>query len=412
MKAAVLTIGDEILRGRTVDSNFSYIAKRLFEIGIGLAHHRVVGDIKKDIVDSLEELSKQADLVFITGGLGPTPDDLTRFAIAEFLDSELTLNKDEYAKMENRFEKRDIKMPPSNEIQVKFPEGIEPLYNPVGMAPGMYFEKDQVRYWVLPGVPREMKAMMSGIIKKLDKGTKQEKIVLRTTQIPESALYDLLKEIIEGNDEFIGYYPSVSRVDIVIRGDKADEIASKIRPKVDGFLYSAKENQGLNEVIQQMMIQKGLTLATAESCTGGMIASEIVDVPGSSEYFLGGVVSYSNEAKMNFLDVPEQELIDYGAVSSQVAKSMAKGAREKFGTDYAISTTGIAGPEGGTDEKPVGLVYVAVAHAEGVYCRRYNFNNTRQVNRIRSKSAALFLLSAHLKGSIENLEFLDGSREV
>ncbi len=408
MRASIVTVGDEILRGRTVDSNSTWISRELFFLGVEVVEHIVVSDKVEKIVAAINR--QNTELIILTGGLGPTPDDITRNAIASHLGKELELRQEELDIIRDRFIKRGLELSPSNRVQAMIPEGARTIPNPVGMAPGIVAEDGHRTILSLPGVPEEMKAMLKTALDELGLKKQADLRVLRTAGIPESILFDMLD--IEGYEDMIGFYPSLGFVDVVMKPELPDTTADGIEKTLMPYTYARQENMRIEEVIKGMMIDKGLMLCTAESCTGGMIASDIIDIPGSSAFFSGAAVTYSNEMKMQLLGVNEESLKKYGAVSKEVAREMAEGARDVMGVDIAISTTGIAGPEGGTEGKPVGLVYIALASARMTYVRRYNLSKTRQGNRRRATSAALYLLWLYLKEGLKGHEFLDGSEEA
>ena len=399
-----------------VDSNATYITRRLREAGVRTIGHRVVPDVESEIVDAMRSALTKADIVITTGGLGPTNDDRTRFAIAKLTDRELKLDKGIVEIIKKRFAKRGMEMPPSNEIQAMLPDGSESVSNPVGMAPGIHYTfPNGKELWALPGVPGEIRAMVTeSVVPSISRGrTLPPARTLRTTGLAESALYDLIKPIL-GRFPTVerAFYPALYGVDIVIMGEGSAEAGAALKGVLNDHIYSETPGERIETVIGTLLREQGRSLATAESCTGGMIASKIVDISGSSDYFLGGIISYSNDVKIKLLGVNENDLARDGAVSAVVAKQMAEGARKAVGADYALSTTGIAGPEGGTAEKPVGLVYIALAAPNGTFCRRYTFAGTRDVNRTRSVYAGLFMLLLALREKIGGFDFQDGSQDA
>ena len=413
-KAAIITIGDEILRGRIIDTNSAWLAKKLFLLGVDVIHHQTVPD-RLDAISKALSYVNEADIIITTGGLGPTPDDATRKALSKFLGKKLIFHEEIAKTIEERFIKRGIKMPEVNLVQAYLPEGGIALENPEGTAPGIFVEWQGKLIFLLPGPPREMQAVYHSVEKILRERFKSKKVlnaIFKTIGVPESVINEWIqgKQIPQGAQ--ISYYPSLRGVDVFIVAseesvlDETKNILSKILGK---YTFSHREEERIEKVIGELLRKRGQTLATAESCTGGMLASWIVDIPGSSDYFLGGVVSYSNEAKMRFLGVSEENLIKYGAVSPQVAFEMSSGVRDRFQATFGIGITGIAGPTGATPTKPVGLVYISVASPEKVWVRKYHFVGGRNAVRTRSATAALNMLWVALKyGELEDYPFEDG----
>ena len=413
-KAAIITIGDEILRGRIIDTNSAWLAKKLFLLGVNVIHHQTVPD-RLDAISKALSYVDEADIIITTGGLGPTPDDATRKALSKFLGKKLIFHEEIAKTIEERFIKRGIKMPEVNLVQAYLPEGGIALENPEGTAPGIFVEWQGKLIFLLPGPPREMQAVYHSVEKILRERFKSKKVlnaIFKTIGVPESVINEWIqgKQIPQGAQ--ISYYPSLRGVDVFIVAsdesvlDETKNILSKILGK---YTFSHNEEERIEKVIGELLRKRGQTLATAESCTGGMLASWIVDIPGSSDYFLGGVVSYSNEAKMKFLGVSEENLIKYGAVSPQVAFEMSSGIRDRFQATFGIGITGIAGPTGATPTKPVGLVYISVASPEKVWVRKYHFVGGRNAVRTRSATAALNMLWVALKyGELEDYPFEDG----
>ena len=412
--AVIITIGDEILRGRIVDTNFSYLAKRLYLMGIDVQIHYTVPDSEEWVWAALSEATERADIVITTGGLGPTPDDATRKGLARFLGKKLVFDNRIAQKIRAYFQRRNIPMPESNLVQAYLPEGAVPLENDEGTAPGIFARKDSKMIFMLPGPPNEMRAVFRSvelILKREIALPERHTKIYRTIGVPESVLYEwIAAEEIAGAS--ISYYPSLRGVDIyVVAGSKQslDRATAALDKILLPHSYSFTEDERIEKVIGDMLRERKQTLAVAESCTGGKLAGWIVDIPGSSDYFLGGVVSYSNEAKETFLGVRHEDLLEHGAVSSPVARQMAEGAKKHFGSDYGIGITGIAGPTGGTPKKPVGLVYISVATPERTFVRRYVFNGNRDAVRTRSAATALLMLWVALKaGDLTKHDFQDG----
>ncbi len=413
MKAYIITVGNEILTGRTVDTNSSYIGKRFLEWGIDVIRKVVVSDNEEDIAVAIKEALRKANIVISTGGLGPTPDDRLRFALAKVFGKPLEENIEAKCMLLNYLTKTKTE---SAKLQAMMPQGSIPIKNLIGVAPGIFYRTEKNKIIIaLPGVPQEMKWMLDNEVKSLLQSELNFRPlpvkILRTTGIFEIRILERLENELGEKVSSIAFYPSYDGVDLRFVGEGNDEIYEVCKRAIEGFVY-AEEEKDLSEVVGELLRKTKSTLATAESCTGGMLASRIVDISGSSDYFLGSVVGYANETKTKLLRVKEESLKRFGAVSAQVASEMATGVRDIIGSTYALSTTGIAGPTGGTRTKPIGLVYIGLAHPDGVYVREYNFKGTREAVRRRTTQAALFILYLKLTGKLENFKFEDTSKEV
>ncbi len=405
MTVEIVTIGDEIISGHTIDTNSAFIARKLAEIGLPVVFKTAVGDDIRLMEEVISQAMKRADIVIATGGLGPTDDDITKRAIVKVFKRNLVFHEDVLEDLKKRFAERGIEMPSINQNQALLPQGATYLANKTGSAIGIVIEEDGKIFVSLPGVPREMQIMVADeLIPFLRSRIKQSylKIIkLRTTGIIESALAEKIKPHIKIPDTIkFAYLPSYGGVDlrIIASGDSrqetdkaAEQLAAKLRELVGKYIYGENDDT-LEAVIGKLLKDRNQTLATAESCTAGLLAGKITDVPGSSEYFDRGFVTYTNESKMELLGVPEKTLIDHGAVSSQTAEAMAVGVRDKSRTDYGVAITGIAGPGGGTDKKPVGTVFISVASAKGVISKKFLMAKDREINRSRSVYAALEML--------------------
>ncbi len=403
--AAIITIGDELLYGSVVDTNAAYIGQRLTETGIEPVFSITVGDEGSRIGGALEVACRQADAVLVTGGLGPTHDDVTKTVIAEAIGQDLVFHPDILETVESMFTRRGMAMPESNRIQAYMPRHAEVLDNPVGTAPGFLAHHHGTAVFVMPGVPREMKQMLNEqVLPRLrDKGA--GRVILhrwiRTTGIGESSLTQIIGDVIdEAKDVKIASLPQETGVNfrLTAEGRTGDEARRRIEAVETRMVSRAGEHiygvddDTLEEVVGRLLKDAGATVAVAESCTGGLVASRMTDVPGSSDYLKEGVVSYSNAAKMARLEVPVGTIDRYGAVSAETAAAMATGIRQTSGATYGLSTTGVAGPGGGTPEKPVGLVYLGLATADGVETRKLLLGPDRHVNKTRAALAALNLL--------------------
>lgn len=403
--AAIITIGDELLYGSVVDTNAAYIGQRLTETGIEPVCSITVGDEGSRIGQALEIACRQADVVLVTGGLGPTHDDVTKTVIADAIGQDLVFHPEIMDTVEGMFTQRGMAMPESNRIQAYMPRHAEVLDNPVGTAPGFLVRHHDAAVFVMPGVPREMKKMLNEQVLPRLKDQGAGRVILhrwiRTTGIGESNLSQIIGDVIdEAEDVKIASLPQETGVNLRLTAEgrtgeearrRIEAVESRMVARAGEHIYGVDDDT-LEEVVGRLLREADATLAIAESCTGGLVASRMTDVPGSSDYLLEGVVSYSNAAKMARLEVPVGTIDRHGAVSAETAAAMAQGIRHTSGAAYGLSTTGVAGPGGGTPEKPVGLVYLGLASADGVETRKLMLGPDRQVNKTRAALAALNLL--------------------
>jgi nicotinamide-nucleotide amidase len=392
MKAEIITIGDEILIGQIIDTNSSWIGQELSKIGVSVVHRTSVSDNRQVIIDALNAAKKRADIIIITGGLGPTKDDVTKYTLAEYFGSELVLHPETLDWVTSIFTKRKLPMIDSNRNQAMVPANCEVLPNRSGTAPGMWFDEDGKVYISMPGVPFEMKVIFEEqCIPRLQKRFNLPVIMHRTIltcNIGESFLARKI-EVLENDlppHIKLAYLPNIGQVRLRFSGyhthyatlkSEIDTIVSNLYELVGEYIFG-EENDTLEKTVGVILKGKGKTLATAESCTGGYIAHLITSVPGSSAYFQGSVVSYANDIKINELGVDPDTLKTVGAVSEECVKQMADGIRQKFKVDYAISTSGIAGPDGGTETKPVGTVWIAVSSETKTIAQVFNMGDNRE----------------------------------
>ena len=411
MQAEIIAIGDEILIGQTIDTNSSFIASQLNLNGISVLQKRVIADDAEAIVSALNSISPDTKIVFMTGGLGPTKDDITKKTLLGYFGGEMVFHEDIYSHIEQLFASYGRTPSEVNRGQAYLPSSCSPVLNKMGTAPGMRFEKEGVYYFSTPGVPYETEHLvesriMPWIVENLTRGTVVHKTIL-TQGVPESELAERLEDFENSLPAGVklAYLPSAGMVKLRLTSyegteqealNTVDELSGKIK-EILGAVVFGHEAQTLQEVVGFGLREAGATLSTAESCTGGYIAHLITSVAGSSEYFMGSVVSYANEAKENMLGVGGRALAEYGAVSKEVVMQMAVGAREKFGTTYAIATSGIAGPGGGTEAKPVGTVWIATATPDGVKAKKFNFGKHRMRNIKKAALMALDLLRKELQ---------------
>lgn len=405
-RAEIITIGDEILFGQIVDTNTQWIGTQLTDIGIRPVRKTSVGDNRPDILDAFRQASQRVNVVIVTGGLGPTRDDITKHTFCEYFGTELEINQDALALVTEFFAKRGRTMTELNIQQAALPKNCTYIPNLWGTAPGMWFEKDEVIYVSLPGVPYEMKSLMEFEILPRLKARFSTQIIqhksIRTIGIGESFLAEKIAGWEDALPEHIrlAYLPHFGQVKLrltatgtdqaVIERELSEQVTS-VLPLIEEYVFGYDSDE-LETVIGTLLMNSNATIATAESCTGGYVANQITSIPGSSRYYEGSVVSYSNEVKLNVLGVSGETLEAYGAVSEQTAREMAEGARKVMNTTFAISTTGIAGPDGGTPEKPVGTVWIACATPEETFTQLLTLRNNRKINIELTSSYALNLL--------------------
>lgn len=343
----------------------------------------------------------RARIIIVTGGLGPTPDDITKNAIADFFSTRLILHKPTLEKIVRFFEGRGMVMPDINRNQAMVPESAAVMPNDLGTAPGLEFPTDTGAFYFLPGVPHEMKnLMLSEVIPRITRRFHiaiPEQHIFRTNGLPESALYKKIRDLIDkdGSEYKIAFLPKSQGVDVRIQALPDQKIASsfltEMRSLLNKSIYSESE-QSLPEVLASLLTEKKKTVAVAESFTGGVISDWITDIPGSSAFFSGSVVCYSNESKISLLSVSRQTIIDHGAVSEETAAEMVRGVKNRFATDCAIASTGIAGPGGATEQKPVGLCYLAAMAGNNIEVHKFNFGKDRRINKERGAAAGIELL--------------------
>ncbi len=406
MKLDILSIGDELLIGQTLNTNAHWLSKQLNLIGFQIRQHTTVSDKKTAIVTALNDALTNSNVVIITGGLGPTKDDLTLDILTEYFGGKLIMNKDVYHDIEKLITGRGYEMNELNKQQALVPDNAKVLRNKNGTAPGTWFEKDGKIVVSMPGVPYEMKAMTTNTVipwlkEKFELPAIVHKMVY-TQGIPESKLAEMLEDWENSLPPTIklAYLPSPGRVKLRLSsiGSNRNELEAatnlqieKVKKIIGNHIFSLTEDE-LQVVIGELLRKKNATLSTAESCTGGYIAHLITQVAGASDYFKGAVVSYANETKIESLGVNQKDIEQYGAVSKQVVEQMAVGVRNKLKTDYSIATSGIAGPDGGTEEKPVGTVWIAVASKNEVISQVFQFGKDRTINIERSAIAAFGML--------------------
>jgi len=395
MNVEIISIGDELLIGQTINTNSSWIGEQMSLIGASVYQVTTITDDEKHILEALENASKKVKIVLITGGLGPTKDDITKHTLCKYFGTELLFNEEVYSKIEAFFISRGLEMLDVNKDQAMLPSNAVVLENTRGTASGMWFEKEDVIYISMPGVPYEMKGIMKDhVLPRLKNDFINESIVHRTVKtigIGESFLAEIIdpweSSLVDVNIK-LAYLPSPGIVKLRLSGvgENENDTITNISNKIDelkllvGEYIFGFEKEELHYLVGELLLSKSQTISTAESCTGGYIAHLITSIPGSSRYFKGSVVAYSNDVKQTQLDVDPHVLDQYGAVSKEVVEQMAIGALNKIDTDYSIATSGIAGPDGGTETKPVGTIWIAIASHKGVISRKLQLGKSRSRN--------------------------------
>ncbi len=410
--AEIVTIGTEMLLGDLVDTNTAWISQRLAKLGVGVYRHTTVGDNSERIIGALREAASRSDLVVTTGGLGPTSDDLTNQCLATLTGREMVEYMEAREHVERKFAQFGRQPSPSNYKQALFPKGTELIPNPLGTAMGALVEWGETLFATLPGVPSEMKRMFEETIEPLLRRRSDGSIVSKTLHfagLGESALAEKVQDFLDATDPTVAPLASQGKVRLRIttRAATEEEAQQKISPVEEeilarlGDFYFGEDDETLEGAVARLLKERGATLALAESCTGGLLAKRLTDLPGSSAFFKEGLVTYSNESKERWLGVPGELILEHGAVSEPVARAMAEGARRIAGADYGLSVTGIAGPDGGTQEKPVGLVFVGLSASGGAFAERLDLSawaRSRASIRERSANRAFDLLRLRLEG--------------
>lgn len=410
MQAEIITIGDEILIGQIIDTNSSWLGQELGKLGISVIHRTSVSDSKDAIIDALHAAKKRAKIIIITGGLGPTKDDVTKTTLANYFNTTLVTNEEVKKWVTQIFTQRNLPIIESNMQQALVPKNCEVLFNRSGTAPGMWFDEEDTIYISMPGVPFEMKVIFEEeCIPRLKQKFSLPNIVHRTIltcNIGESFLAQKIESLENNLPAHIklAYLPSVGMVRLRFSGThqnltqlnaEMQLIINELYGVIGDNIYG-EENDTLEKVVGELLKTNHQTLSTAESCTGGYVAHLITSVPGSSAYYKGSVISYANEVKINELGVLPETLRTVGAVSEDCVKQMADGIRKKLNTDFAIATSGIAGPDGGTPDKPVGTVWIAVSGSKRTIAKQFNFGDNRERTIQRSAIQALDMVRKEL----------------
>ncbi len=411
MNAEIITIGDEILIGQIIDTNSKWIAEKLNKIGVSVYQITSIQDDKRHILKALSEAQSHADIVIMTGGLGPTKDDITKHTLAEYFDSDLKINSEIESHIEALFKKANYSFTEVNRQQALLPVKCIPLKNNYGSASGMWFEENQKVVISLPGVPNEMKGLMcEHVLSKLQEKYTLPFIIHKTVMTYGMGESMVAEKIEVWEDELpsfikLAYLPSYGKVRLRLsaRGNDKSILESALKSEIEklylligDIILGLEETDTIEAVIGKLLTKKSRTLATAESCTGGNIAAQITSVPGASTYFVGSVVTYTAAIKMQELEVSKELIEKYSVVSAIVAEAMALGIQQKFKTDYAIATTGNAGPTTDKTDKTVGVVFIAIATPNGVNSKEYYFGKPRQKVIERATSMAFEMLRKEL----------------
>lgn len=407
MKVSLLTIGNELLSGVTINTNASWLGQELLEHGFPVTESLTIGDDREQILHSLKYLWESSDILFTTGGLGPTSDDITTEVIAEFFGSELVFHEPTFQRLRQRLSSHHIEITEQHKRQSLVPGDADIIANDSGTAPVIHYARDGKHLFCLPGVPFEMKHLVHFQILPLlseVKGQHYSTRLIRTSGVPESTIAREIADLVEplpfGS---VAYLPHVFGVDVRLIAEATKENEARLHQVTDNITHRLGQvvytvaDEPLAAVVGRELKQRKFTVSTAESCTGGLLADELTNVSGSSDYFTEGFVTYSNRAKMDRLQVPGDLIEQHGAVSEEVAEAMAKGALQTAGTSTALSTTGIAGPTGGTETKPVGLIYIGCAVQDRVTTKRFVFGKDRRLNKERAVYAALNMLRLELQ---------------
>ncbi|TGE35186.1 competence/damage-inducible protein A [Desulfosporosinus fructosivorans] len=424
MKAEIVSTGTELLLGETLNTSAHFLTGKLSALGIEVDYHTTVGDNPERLEQVLRQAIGRTDLLVTTGGLGPTVDDLTKELVAKVLDLKMELDPSSLEQIKKFFGRRKAPMPMNNEKQAYFPETSKILPNPIGTAPGAIIEKNGKTVIILPGPPFEMTPMYENYVyselqKIMDpKVERMNERVLKVFGMGESAIEEVLADLMNLSNMSMSLLAKRAEMHIrlVARSSKktseeAGEVLNRAEKEIRlrlGDKVFGRDQETMIGIVGQLLKNQKLTIATAESCTGGLLGAGLTQEPGSSEFYVGGVVSYSNSVKQGLLGVSEESLSKYGAVSEVVAKEMAEGIRSQVGSDLGISTTGIAGPDGGSDQKPVGLVYVGLATPEGVQVEKIQFYGERESVRQLTVQAALNKVRMYMLNLERRLQFGDG----
>ena len=402
MKIGLITIGAELLNGARTNTNAAWIGQNVISVGGAIDWHMTVNDEKNTIESALDEVPTSIDVVLCTGGLGPTHDDITSSVLYDYFGAKPEFDEQYWQLLTKKFAARDQVIPDINRNQAMKPDIGEVIPNPIGSARGLHLSNKSYHLFAMPGVPAEMKSMMTDTILPWIESRSKSKIhvtVMRTTGIMESVLYEKVQGILDDYPQIsVAFLPRFTGVDIrLTTSDKntLNRLVDQISPVIQKYHFGG-EGVELEDVVGRLLIKNRKTIATAESCTGGLIGDRLTNISGSSLYYKGGIVAYSNSVKEKTIGVKKETLDSAGSVSEDTALEMARGIRNKLNADIGLSTTGIAGPKGGTKEKPVGLVYIAISYDSGEKVYRFTFTPYRKTNKLMTSQAALNITRIHI----------------
>jgi len=402
MKIGLVTIGAELLNGARTNTNAAWIGQNVISVGGVIDWHMTVNDEKNTIESALDEVPTSIDVVLCTGGLGPTHDDITSSVLYDYFGAKPEFDEQYWQLLTKKFAARDQVIPDINRNQAMKPDIGEVIPNPIGSARGLHLSNKSYHLFAMPGVPAEMKSMMTNTILPWIESRSKSKIhvtVMRTTGIMESVLYEKVQGILDDYPQInVAFLPRFTGVDIrLTTSDKntLNRLVDQISPVIQKYHFGG-EGVELEDVVGKLLIKNRKTIATAESCTGGLIGDRLTNISGSSLYYKGGIVAYSNSVKEKTIGVKKETLDSAGSVSEETALEMARGIRNKLNADIGLSTTGIAGPKGGTKEKPVGLVYIAISYDRGEKVYRFVFTPYRKTNKLMTSQAALNITRIHI----------------
>ena len=402
MKIGLVTIGAELLNGARTNTNAAWIGQNVMSVGGAIDWHMTVNDEKNTIESALDEVPTSIDVVLCTGGLGPTHDDITSSVLYDYFGAKPEFDEQYWQLLTKKFAARDQVIPDINRNQAMKPDIGEVIPNPIGSARGLHLSNKSYHLFAMPGVPAEMKSMMTDTILPWIESRSKSKMhvtVMRTTGIMESVLYEKVQGILDDYPQInVAFLPRFTGVDIrLTTSDKntLNRLVDQISPVIQKYHFGG-EGVELEDVVGRLLIKNRKTIATAESCTGGLIGDRLTNISGSSLYYKGGIVAYSNSVKEKTIGVKKETLDSAGSVSEETALEMARGIRNKLNADIGLSTTGISGPKGGTKEKPVGLVYIAISYDRGEKVYRFTFTPYRKTNKLMTSQAALNITRIHI----------------
>lgn len=406
IRVSVINIGNELLLGQTVNTNLSWLGQELAAIGLPITRTIIIKDDETEIREAFDSCWQNSEVVISSGGLGPTNDDITKAVIADFFSKVLEFREDVWSSVQTIFQRRGLEVPEINRNQAMVPEDFTAFINRLGTAPGLYYQNGNKKFFALPGVPIELKGLYKDYIKTiLQNDFKSQPVTIKTLhtwRISESALAEILPEDIIPPEVQLAWLPQTGRVDLRVYGSDKTKVLvtiNKVKQLINQYIWG-EDSDTPQSILHNLLPEKGMTLSAAESCTGGLVQKLITDNAGSSAYFKGGMVSYSNEVKISLLGVKDNTLQQFGAVSEETALEMAEGVRKLTDSDWGISTTGIAGPDGGSSEKPVGTVCFGISGKADNYSYRTVFNGDRESIRFKASEYIILLLIEQLRRNL------------